>query len=182
MNIMVNLLEYFRSFLLQTPPYTSTFLLVQEWQEPLLVMRVEEFTLFQQEDYHISIGFQTWCTLQGTWVVAVPFRIDVHPQLSVRGMPCLNPRSAVDYEMMKKFSTEEHLCFLFLSCDLNDAESVQIPWPVEQRRVVQQHIQEIDRTFTGRKFIQAFDPDFEQARQEFLALYGQPQIDTLLAR
>ncbi len=55
----VQLLEYFRSFLLHTPFYSSTFLVVREWNEPVLVMRVEDLFLFQRRGYRARIGFQT---------------------------------------------------------------------------------------------------------------------------
>src|SRR4030095_15211079 len=75
----VHLLDYFRSFLLHSPPYTSTLLVVQEWDEPVLVMRVEDLSLFLQGGYRVRLGFQTWQSTSGTWVVAVPFCLEVHP-------------------------------------------------------------------------------------------------------
>jgi hypothetical protein len=168
--VKVNLLEYFRSFLRQAPLYTSTFLVVQEWEEPVLVMRVEDLSLFQQGEYRARIGFQTWQSQHGTWVIAVPFCLEVHPSLKVRGMPCLNPRSAADYEVMQKFSREKRIRFLFLSADLNDAADAQVPWPPAQRSQVRRLISVIDQTLTGEKLTSAFDPDFEQARQEFQTL------------
>ena len=54
----VRLLDYFRSFLLHTPPYTSTFLAVQEWEEPVLVMRVEELSCFQQGGIVLASAFR----------------------------------------------------------------------------------------------------------------------------
>jgi len=166
----VQLLDYFRSFLLHTPPYTSTFLVVREWQEPVLVMRVEELPLFLQGGYRARVGFQTWQNKYGTWVVAVPFCLEVRPQLRVQGIPCLNPRRAADFEIMEKFSREKHIRFLFLSADLVEATDCSIAWPFAQRSRARRLIQSIEQTFIGEKFTGAFDPDFEQARQEFQAL------------
>jgi hypothetical protein len=166
----VRLLDYFRSFLLHTPPYTSTFLIVQEWEEPVLVMRVEDLSLFQQNEYRARIGFQTWQSTSGTWVVAVPFCLEVRPQLQVKGIPCLNPRRAADSEIIQKFSREKHIRFLFLSAALDDAADIQISWPLAQRSQVRRLIRTIDQALIGEKFTSAFDPDFEQARQEFQAL------------
>jgi hypothetical protein len=167
----VHLLDYLRSFLLQAPPYTSTFLVVQEWKEPVLVMRVEEISSFQHGGHRARIGFRTRQNQYGTWVVAVPFCFEVHAQLRVIGLPYLNPRRAADYEVMQKFSRETCIRFLFLSADLNDAVDVQIAWPLAQRLQVRRLIGMIDRTLTGEKFTSTFDPDFEQARQEFQALH-----------
>ena len=166
----IKLREYFRSFLLHSPPYTSTFLVVQEWEEPVLVMRVEELSLFQQKEYRARIGFQTWQSTSGTWVVAVPFCLEVHPRLQVKGIPCLNPRRTVDSEIIQKFSREKHIRFLFLSAALDDAADIQIAWPPAQRSQVRRLIRTIDQVLIGEKFVSAFDPDFEQARQEFQAL------------
>lgn len=168
----VNLLDYFRAFLLQAPPYTSTFLVVQEWKAPVLVMRVEDISFFRHGGHRARIGFQTWQNRYGTWVVAVPFCFDAHARLRVIGIPCLNPRRAADYEMIQKFSREACIRFLFLSADLDDAVDAQVPWPLAQRLQVRQFIQAIDQTLTGEKFTSAFDPDFEQARQEFQALHA----------
>jgi len=166
----VQLLEYFRSFLLHAPPYTSTFLVVQEWQEPVLVMRVEELSLFQQGGYRARIGFQTWQSKYGAWVVVVPFCLEVHPRLQVKGIPCLNPRRTTDFEIIQKFSREKHIRFLFLSVDLVEAMDCLIAWPLAQRSRVRRLIQSIEQTLIGKKLTSAFDPDFEQARQEFQAL------------
>jgi hypothetical protein len=166
----VQLLEYFRSFLLHTPLYTSTFLVVQEWEEPVLVMRVEELSLFRQGEYRARVGFQAWQNKYGTWVAAVPFCLEAQTQLRVKGMPCLNPRRAADFEIIQKFSCKKCIRFLFLSADLDDAEDVQISWPLAQRAQVRRLVQTIDQTLLGEKFTSAFDPDFEQARQEFQAL------------
>src|SRR5262249_33991641 len=154
-------------FLLHAPPYTSTFLVVREWQEPVLVMRVEELSLFRQGGYRARVGFQTWQSKYGTWVVAVPFCLEVHPQLQVKGMPCLNPRRTADFEIIQQFSREKHLRFLFLSADLVEATDCSIAWPSAQRSQVRRFIQRIEQTLIGEKFTSAFDPDFEQARQEF---------------
>src|SRR5262245_6918996 len=166
----VQLLEYFRSFLLHAPPYTSTFLVVREWQEPVLVMRVEDLSLFRQGGYRARVGFQAWQSKYGTWVVAVPFCLEVHSQLRVQGMPCLNPRRAADFEVMEKFSREKHIRFLFLGADLGEATDCSIAWPFAQRSRARRLIQSIEQTLIGEKVTGAFDPDFEQARQEFQAL------------
>ena len=166
----VHLLDYFRSFLLHSPPYTSTFLVVQEWDEPVLVMRVEDLALFRQGGYRARLGFQTWQSTFGTWVVAVPFCLEVHPQLQVKGIPCLNPRRATDYEIIEKFGKEERVRFLFLSARLDDVADLEVPWPSAQQAKVRRLIQTTEQTLLGKRLTSSFDPDFEQARQEFLAL------------
>jgi hypothetical protein len=166
----VQLLDYFRSFLLHSPPYTSTFFVVQEWDEPVLVMRVEDLSLFRQERYRARLGFQTWQSKSGTWVVAVPFDLEVHPQLQVKGIPCLNPRRAIDYDIIEKFGKEDRIRFLFLSSRLDDAADIEVPWPSAQQAKVRRLIQTTDQTLLGKRLTSSFDPDFEQAKQEFLAL------------
>ena len=52
----VELLEHFRSFLLRAPYYTSVFMTVREWSEPILVMRVEELSSFQKGEYRTRVG------------------------------------------------------------------------------------------------------------------------------
>lgn len=168
----VQLLDHFRSFLLRSPFYTSAFITVREWSEPTLVMRVEELSSFQQEEYRTEVAFRAWRSRQGTWVVAVPFQIDVNPRLHVQGVPCLNPRHAVDYEVMQKFIEAEHVRFLFLSADLAEAEEIQVAWPAAQRARVRYLLKKIDLTLTGEKLTSVFDPDFEQARQELVAFFA----------
>lgn len=165
----IELLEPFRAFLLRSPFYTSAFITVREWHEPILVMRVAEFSLFQQGEFHIQIGFRAWRDRQGAWVAAVPFQIDVSPSLHIQRMPCLNPRHGVDYEVIQKFAQEEGLRFLFLSADLADADDAHVPWPAPQRAHVRRVLTKIDLTVTGEKVTSVFDPDFEQARRKLTA-------------
>ena len=168
----VQLLDHFRAFLLRSPFYTSAFITVREWSEPTLVMRVEELSSFQQREYRAHIAFRAWRSRQGTWVVAVPFQIDVHPRLHVQGVPCLNPRHEVDDEVMQKFVVAEHVRFLFLSADLEEAEEVQVAWPAAQRTRVRYLLKKIAVTLTGEKLTSVFDPDFEHARQELMAFFS----------
>jgi len=171
--MQVHLLDYFRSFLLKAPPYTSTFLSIQEWSEPVIVMRVEEIMLFRGE-FRAQVGFRTWQNAHGTWVVAIPFRLHVPPRLRIDGLPCLNPRRATDYDMMQRFTTEKSVRFLFFSADLTEAEDIQVSWPAAQRVQVQQQIARIDVTLTGARITSLFDEDFAHALQDFQAL-----LDTL---
>ena len=164
----VELLEPFRSFLLRAPCYASVFMTVREWSEPVLVMRVEELSSFQQGEYRTHVSVRAWRDRQGTWVVAVPFQI-IAANGCVQGMPCLNPRHAVDYEVIRKFAKEESLRFVFLRADLEDADEVQVPWPPAQRAHVQHLLAKIDLTLTGKKLTCVFDPDFEQARRKLTA-------------
>ncbi|HKA53509.1 MAG TPA: hypothetical protein VKJ47_07585 [Candidatus Binatia bacterium] len=166
----VQLLEHFRAFLLQAPLYTSTFLRVQEWSEPVLVMRVEELSRFQRGGYRARVGFRTWQSPGGTWVVAVPFCLEVPPQLTIKGMPCLNPRQAADSGVIEQFTRAQCIRFLFLSPDVADAADAQIAWPVAQRAQVRRLMQDVDAVLIGEKLTSAFDPDFAHARQEFQAL------------
>jgi len=168
----VQLLEHFRAFLLRSPFYTSAFITVREWNEPTLVMRVEELSAFQQEEYRTQVAFRAWRSRQGTWVVTVPFQIDVHPRLHVQGIPCLNPRHAVDYEVMQKFAEAEDVRFLFMSADLEGAEDMRVPWQAAQWARVRYLLNKIDLTLTGEKLTSVFDPDFEQARQELVAFFS----------
>jgi hypothetical protein len=173
--MQVRLLDYFRSFLLKAPPYTSTFLYIQEWVEPVIVMRVEEITCFRGK-FHTQVGFRTWQNSHGTWVVAVPFRLHVPPRLRIDGLPCLNPRRATDYDMMQRFTTEESIRFLFFSADLTEAEDKQVPWPVAQRGQVQRQIACIDASLTGARITSLFDADFEHAKQEFQVLLDTSEL------
>jgi hypothetical protein len=165
----IHLLDYLSSFLLKAPPYTSTFLRVQEWAEPVLVMRVEELERFRGT-YRARVGFHSWQNEQGTWVIAVPFCLQLPPQLQIDGRPCLNPRIANDYEMIRRFTTAEGIRFLFLSADLADAEDAEIPWPIDQRTQVRSQLDRIDQALTTVKATSAFDADFDHARQEFQTL------------
>lgn len=168
----VHLLDYFHSFLRQSPFYSAAFLVVRELEEPVVIMRVEELSLFQQGVHRARVGFQTWQSELGAWVVAVPFSLEVYSHLKVEGLLCLNPRRAIDYAIMEKFVKEERVRFLFLSPALDDATDVEIPWPPAQRAKVRRMIRAIDRSLTSKKLSSAFDPDFEQARQQFQSLYA----------
>lgn len=66
-------------------------------------------------------------------------------------------------------AVEKRVRFLFLNANLEDAVDVQISCPLAQRSQVRRLIQTIDQTLIGGKFTTAFDPDFDQARQELQA-------------
>src|SRR5262249_44126392 len=93
--VKVHLQDYFRAFLLRSPFYTSTFLTTQECKAPMIVMRVEDLYLFEQKGYRARVGFRTWRNEQQTWVVAVPFCLELSPRLKAEGLLFLNPRRAV---------------------------------------------------------------------------------------
>lgn len=164
------LLPSFRSFMLQAPFYSSALIIMREWREPVLTMRVQDLTPFQDE-YRARVGVRAWRNEQGTWVTAVLFCLEAPRRFRIQGRPCLNPRRAADYAVMQRFAREEAIRFLFLSADLEEAEDGQIVWPVEQRTQVRRLIERIDASFVGDKLTSAFDPDFEQARQEFEQLF-----------
>ncbi len=170
----VHLQEYFRAFLLRSPFYTSTFLTTQECKAPMIVMRVEDLHLFEQEGYRARVAFRTWRNEQQTWVVAVPFCLELFPRLKVEGLLYLNPRRAVDSAVVEMFTKADYIRFLFLSADLNDALDAEVPWPSAQREKVRQMAQAMEGAVVGEKLSSVFDPDFEQARQEFQVL-----LDTL---
>jgi|SRR5882724_2534346 len=133
-------------------------------------MRVEELSHFQRGRYRARVGFRAWQNAGGTWVVAVPFCLEVTPQFKIEGRPCLNPRQAADSHVIQQFGRERSIRFLFLSPDLADATDAQIVWPAAQRGQVRRLIQAMDHTLIGEKLTSAFDPDFEHARQELQAL------------
>jgi hypothetical protein len=162
----VELLPAFRSFMLQAPFFTSALLVMQEWREPVIAMRVRDLTPFRGA-YAARVGFHTWQNTQGTWITSIPFCVEEFMRFRIQGMPCLNPRRASDYAVMQRFTTAESLRFLFLSADLEEAEDGQIAWPSAQRLQVQQLIEQIDTSLIGEKLTSVFDPDFEQARHEF---------------
>lgn len=166
----VQLLHPFRSFLLQAPPYTSTFLLVKEWREPVLVMRVEELAAFQQQQYRARVGFRAWRSDGGAWVVAIPFSLELRPRREITGSPCLNPRNATDYHVIRKFAQERSIRFLFFDERLEEATDAEIAWPAMQRLRVRELIKRMDGALLGERLTSVFDPDFEEARREFLTL------------
>jgi hypothetical protein len=142
-------------------------------------MRVTTLVPFQQEKYRARVGFRAWQNGSGTWVVSVPFCLELSPTWQVTGMPCLNPRRAVDYGVMQQFARERGVRFIFLSVDLADAVEAWVPWPPAQRRQVRRLIATIDQTLVGEKLTGAFDPDFEQASQELRDLL--PALDASAA-
>ncbi|MGE0821665.1 MAG: hypothetical protein AB7G75_02175 [Candidatus Binatia bacterium] len=167
----VHLLDYFRTFLLQAPLYTSTFLIVQGWEDPTLVLRVEELRPFQTERYRARVGVQAWHNEYCTWVVAVPFWFEMHSQVKVAGIPCLNPRQATDYTIIQKFTCQQSVRFLLLSPDLEESETVQIPWTAKSRTKVCEMVNAMDRAIIGERHTSIFDPDFDLARQQFQSLH-----------
>jgi hypothetical protein len=166
----VELTPSFRAFLLQAPLYTSALIVMREWREPVLTMRVQDLTLFQRA-CRVRVGFRAWRSKDGTWVAAIPFCLEAPRRFRIQGRPCLNPRRVADYAVMHRFATEASLRLLFLSADLEEADEGQIAWPAEQRAQVRQLIDQINASFVGAKLTSVFDPDFKQARQEFEHLF-----------
>lgn len=71
---------------------------------------------------------------------------------------------------MEKFAREDCVRFLFLSPDLNASVDAEIPWPPVQRENIRRMVHAMELSVIGEKLSSVFDPDFEQARQEFHAL------------
>src|SRR5262245_30147279 len=100
-------------FLSKAPFYTPVVLPAPECREPLIAMRVEELGWFSHPCYQTIIRFTAWCGPYDTWVVAFPFRLEVHHECWVEGTPCLNPRNFTDAALLDRFAHQE-LIYLWL--------------------------------------------------------------------
>jgi hypothetical protein len=169
MNIDIS--ESIRKALLKLPLYHGIFAAFEGLEAVAFASRVENPQAFGRESLNIRLTVKAWCSSQGTWLVAIPIQFSNTPM--GRGETCvfINPRQAIDYEVLQKLSTQQTFICMFVSADVGSYVNQEFPWPSNQRELAQQAIETIDQALTGVRIESNFDPDFDQAKREFESLH-----------
>jgi len=167
-----------RTLLLQQPLVTPILLRLEKSSGTALAIRVADLFTFRRQGLPITakaIGYQA---KEGTWVVAVAFRIAGIPVASLEDVVYVNPQCEADFSLLQSLATQERLPFLFLSPHLKIVIRQEALWSVHHRQEVRLLLAQVSHTQPKRRLGEGEDLDFARARKEFQELYS---VSTLLA-
>ena len=167
-----------RALLLQQPTATPILVRLEKSADTALAMRVTDLFSFRRQGLPITaraIGYQA---KEGTWVVAVVFRIAGTPVTPLEGAAYVNPRHEDDLHLLQSLATQERLPFLFLSPHVKVVIRQEATWSVHHRQEVRLLLAQVAHAQTHNRPAGDEDHDFARARKEFQDLYS---VSTLLA-
>ncbi len=156
-----------RSDLLKRELYKLLIFGLEGRQETGLMVRVENLALFHNPGLPIAIKLVAYQGEQGTWVICVVLRVMELPQGTLVAAAYLNPRQALDYELLSRLSKQPTFPIIFLNEDVQEGVDVSLSWSTVQREEACQIIDNINKNLTSHRLSGGFDPDFEAALSEF---------------
>ncbi|MBI3798481.1 MAG: hypothetical protein HY268_16150 [Deltaproteobacteria bacterium] len=168
----------YRTLLLQQPLVTPILLRLEKSSDTALALRVADLFSFRRQGLPLTaraIGYQA---KEGTWVVAVAFRIAGIPVASLEDVVYVNPQCEADFSLLQSLATQERLPFLFLSPHLKIVIRQEALWSVHHRQEVRLLLAQMSHTQPKKRLGESEDLDFARARKEFQELYS---VSTLLA-
>jgi hypothetical protein len=134
------------ALLREEPLYSARFIDREGTEELALVVRVEMLDFFLDQHPPLTLALNIWQSSQGTWVVLVSYHLPSPVGPPQTGVFYLNPRQAVDREILRKISRRDTLSVIFLSEDCQEHYTVSIPhdpqtfeqWQSQLRAIVQE--------------------------------------------
>lgn len=139
-----------------------------------LALRVDDLFSFRRQDIAITtrpVGYQG---REGTWMVAVVFRITGLPTAPLEGAAYTNPRREDDFRLLQHLGKQEQLPFLFLRPQLKVAVRQEALWTVHHRQELRLVLAQISHSQGNQNSTDKgdrADRAFECVRQEFARLY-----------
>jgi len=155
----------------EEPLYSARFIDREGSEELALVTRVEELDAFLEASPPLTLNLTTWCSPQGTWVVALAYCLNPTWGGAKGGVFYLNPRQTADAEILQKFVRQESVPVIFLSADVSEHLTVGSVQPPQELAHWQQRIDKLHHALAGELFTGDYDPDFALAQQDFQARY-----------
>ena len=152
-----------RSELLKRELYKPRIYGAEGGGETGLLLRVEELSHFRDPQVPLAIKLVAYQSEEDTWVVCLILRIMRLPRGTLLAAAYLNPRQAMDHELLRRLSGQQIFPVTFLSEDVQQFASIPLSWSPVQREEVSRLIHSIDANLTGHKLSGGFDPDFESA-------------------
>jgi hypothetical protein len=171
------LVQAHRTALLQTPLATPVLIGLEKSQEAALAIRVTDLFSVRRQGLPITVRAIGYQGKEGTWIVAVAFRIAGTPVAPFAGAAYVNPRQEDGLRLLQRLATQERLPFLFLSPSLRVVVRQEAGWSVHHRQEVRLLLAQMAHVQTNKRLTGGEDLDFERAKKEFQDLYS---IKTLL--
>jgi hypothetical protein len=151
----------------EEPLYSARFIDREGTEEIAVVARVQALDWFLEVQSPLTLGLTTWCSAQGTWVVAVAYQLRPAFGGAKGGIFYLNPRQALDAEILRKLLRQESLSAILLSEDCQEHYTVAIAQDPQELERWRGLVADVNRALTGTRPIDGADPDFEAAVEEF---------------
>src|SRR5713101_6978383 len=98
--------QAYRTVLLQKPIHAPVLIGLEKPAETALAMRVHDLFSFRRQGIPISVRPIGYQGKEGTWVVAVAFRITSNAAAPLEGIAYLNPRLADDYSLLQHLTRQ----------------------------------------------------------------------------
>jgi hypothetical protein len=140
-------------------------------EETALAMRVTELFSFRQ-GVSITVRPVGYQGKEGTWVVALIFRIAGGAMEPLEGAAYINPRQTNDLYLLHNLAKQESFVLLFVSPRVKVMIGQKVPWSVQQRQEVRLLLAQISHWQQEQLPAGSADVDFVRARQEFERLYS----------
>ena len=167
-----------RTALLQTSLATPVLIDLEKSQETALAIRVADLFSFRRQGLPSRVRAIGYQGKEGTWMVAVAFRITGTPVAPFAGAAYVNPRQEDGQRLLQRLAMQERLPFLFFSPHLRVVVRQEAGWSVHHRQEVRLLLAQIAQAQTDKRLTGSEDLDFDRAKKEFQDLYS---IRTLLA-
>lgn len=141
-------------------------------------MRVDDLFSFRRQDLAITTRPVGYHGKEGTWMVAVVFRIVGIPTSPLEGAAYVNPWRENDFQLLQQLGQQERLPFLFLRPQLTVTVRHEAQWTVHHRREIRLVLAQVTHSQGSHTSAADGDRAFESVRQEFARLYS---VKNLLA-
>jgi hypothetical protein len=161
----------YQTLLRWQPVATPTLLGLHKFGGTVLALRVDDLFSFRRQDIVITtrpVGYQG---KEGTWMVAVVFRITGLPTAPLEGAAYINPRREDNFRLLQHLGTQEQLPFLFLRPQLKIAIRQEAQWTVHHRQELRLVLAQIGHSPGNQNSTDEEERTFECVRQEFVRLY-----------
>jgi len=148
------------------PLYSARFIDREGTEELAVVVRVEALDWFMEVYPPLTLNLTTWCSPQGTWVVAIAYQLRPTFGGAKGGIFYLNPRQTADAEILRKLLQQEGLPMILLSEDCTEHYTVKIVQDPQELKRWRELVEEMSRALAKEVAPGESDQDFALAVRE----------------
>lgn len=148
------------------PLYSARFIDREGTDEIVLVMRVETLEWFVEVQPPALFDLVSWRSPGGARVVIVSYQLRPNFGATKGGSFYLNPRQAMEAEVLRKLLLLDALPMVFLSEDCEAHYTVNVPLDPQAVNVWRKQIEEINLGLNGQRIADGADAAFDAAMHE----------------
>ncbi|MBI3798241.1 MAG: hypothetical protein HY268_14910 [Deltaproteobacteria bacterium] len=148
------------------PLYSARFIDREGTEEIAVVVRVEALDWFMEAYPPLTFNLTTWCSPQGTWVVAITYQLQPTFGGAKGGIFYLNPRQTADAEILRKLLRQDGLPAIFFSEDCTEHYTVKIVQDPQELNRWRELIDAMSQALAREVPSNDVDQDFELAVRE----------------